>query len=98
PEWQGLGVGSALQARLQEYAVTRGVRGFVLEILPQNQRMQHLAMRATGRVTTVRDDDEVKVTILFSETVTDEPNGQPSKTLIDGPVRARLRRRRRSAA
>ena len=31
PEWQGLGLGSALQARLQEYAVSRGVRGFVAE-------------------------------------------------------------------
>jgi GNAT superfamily N-acetyltransferase len=32
PEWQGAGLGSALQARLQEYAVGRGVRGFVAEI------------------------------------------------------------------
>ena len=34
PEWQGLGLCSALQARLQEYAVSCGVRGFVAEILP----------------------------------------------------------------
>src|SRR5262245_10075338 len=86
PEWQGVGVGTALRARLQEYAVSRGVRGFVLEILPQNQRMQHLAMRATGSVTTVRDNDGVKVTILFSEKTTDDPAGKPSKTLIDGSV------------
>jgi acyl-CoA hydrolase/RimJ/RimL family protein N-acetyltransferase len=65
PEWQGLGLGSALQARLQEYAVSRGVRGFVVETLPQNQQMQHLAMKAGGKVTTVRDEDTVHVTILF---------------------------------
>ena len=60
PEWQGLGLGSALQARLQEYAASRGVRGFVAEILPQNQRMQRLATGAPGRVTTVRDQDAVR--------------------------------------
>ena len=78
PEWQGLGVGSVLQARLQEYAMSRGVRGFVLEILPQNHRMQRLAMRATGRVTTVRDEDGVHVTILFSDEAPDDPAGRPS--------------------
>jgi RimJ/RimL family protein N-acetyltransferase len=66
PEMQGLGLGSALQERLQEYAVSRRVRGFVVETLPQNQRMQRLATRASGTVTTVRDQDTVHVTILFS--------------------------------
>jgi hypothetical protein len=28
PEWQGLGLGIALQQRLKEFAVDRGVRGF----------------------------------------------------------------------
>jgi GNAT superfamily N-acetyltransferase len=32
PEWQGRGLGSALQRRLQEYASARGVRGFTAEI------------------------------------------------------------------
>src|SRR5262249_18610096 len=78
PEWQGLGVGSALQARLQEYAMSRGVRGVVLEILPQNHRMQRLAMRATGKVTTVRDQDGVYVTMLFSTEAPDDAAGAPS--------------------
>ena len=76
PEWQGLGLGSALQARLQEYAVSRGVRGFVAEILPQNQRMQRLATGAPGRVTTVRDQDAVHVTILFPDDAPDDAAGR----------------------
>src|SRR4051794_35024304 len=32
PEWQGAGLGTALQSRLQDYAVSRGVRGFIAEI------------------------------------------------------------------
>src|SRR5262249_3841770 len=34
PEFQGAGLGTALQACLQEYAMSRNVRGFVFEILP----------------------------------------------------------------
>jgi len=67
PEWQGAGLGSVLQARLQEYAVGRGVRGFVAEILPRNQRMLRLAARLPGTVTTSRDEDGVHVTILFPD-------------------------------
>ena len=48
PEWQGAGLGTALQNRLQEYAVSRGVRGFVAEILPRNARMLRLASGAPG--------------------------------------------------
>ena len=65
PEWQGAGLGTALQDRLQEYAVSRGVRGFVAEILPRNARMLRLASRASGVVTTSRDEDAVHVTITF---------------------------------
>src|SRR3954465_9055530 len=69
PEWQGAGLGSVLQARLQEDAIGRGVRGFVTEILPRNVRMLRLAARATGTVTTSRDEDAVHLTILFPSSV-----------------------------
>ena len=52
PEWQGPGLGSALQARLQEYAVSRGVRGFVAEILPRNT-----SDAASGRTRAGHGDD-----------------------------------------
>jgi L-amino acid N-acyltransferase YncA len=48
PQWQGLGLGRALQSRLQEFAMARGVRGFVAEILAKNKRMIRLAASATG--------------------------------------------------
>lgn len=67
PEWQGAGLGAALQRRLQEYAASRGVRGFVAEILPRNARMLRLAERAPGMVTVTRDEDAVHVTIMFDD-------------------------------
>ena len=65
PEWQGGGVGTALQTRLVEYAISRGVRGFVAEILPRNASMLRLIARAPGTVTTSRDEDAVHVTVVF---------------------------------
>jgi RimJ/RimL family protein N-acetyltransferase len=71
PEWQGRGLGSALQTRLQEYAISRGVRGFVAEILPRNTGMLRLAARAPGTVTTSRDEDAVHVTVVFADRIWD---------------------------
>jgi GNAT superfamily N-acetyltransferase len=67
PEFQGAGLGTALQARLQEYAMSRNVRGFVFEILSRNRSMLRLAARARGTVTTSRDADVVHVTALFPD-------------------------------
>jgi len=67
PEWQGAGLGTALQARLQEYAMSRGVRGFVAEILPRDASMLRLAARVPGTMTTSRDEDGVHVTTLFPD-------------------------------
>jgi len=67
PEFQGAGLGTALQACLQEYAMRRNVRGFVFEILPRNASMLRLAARAQGTITTSRDNDTVHVTALFSD-------------------------------
>jgi RimJ/RimL family protein N-acetyltransferase len=71
PEWQGQGLGTALQCRLQEYAIGRGVRGFVAEMLPRNARMLSLATHAPGTITTSRDEDSVHVTILFQNNAKD---------------------------
>jgi acetyltransferase len=49
PEWQGMGLGSVLQGRLQEYAFSRGVRGFIVETLAQSLRMQRLATGQSAR-------------------------------------------------
>lgn len=93
PEWQGAGLGTALQARLQEYAVSRGVRGFVAEILPHNGRMVRLASRSAGAVTTSRDEDAVHVTVIFHDrgqeeelpAITARSSSEPSAR-VEAPV------------
>ena len=67
PKFQGTGLGTALQARLQEHAMSCGVRGFVSEIMPHNTSMLQLAARAQGTMTTSRDADSVHVTVLFPD-------------------------------
>ena len=64
-EWQGSGLGSALQNRLVEFAKERGIRGFTAEILTGNSKMVSLARRCCNSVTIVRDDDISHVTMLF---------------------------------
>jgi acyl-CoA hydrolase/GNAT superfamily N-acetyltransferase len=83
PDWQGVGLGSALQDRLQDYAIRRGVRGFIAEILPRNMRMLRLASHAFGVVTTSRDEDAVHVTVTFG----DRTEGNDAVPGLDRPTR-----------
>jgi len=39
PEWQGLGLGSALQLRMTEYAKSKGLSGFTADIMAENTKM-----------------------------------------------------------
>jgi RimJ/RimL family protein N-acetyltransferase len=66
PDWQGIGLGTALQRRLQDYAMSRGVRGFIAEVLPGNAPMLQLAQRAEGIATTTRDEDSMHVSVVFA--------------------------------
>lgn len=79
PEWQGQGLGTALQTRLQEYAVARGVKGFIAEILANNARMVRLAANAPGVATTERDGDTIRVTTLFSDRTAAKPANADTK-------------------
>lgn len=65
PGWQGSGLGSALQQRLTEHGKTRGLRGFIAEILPENAKMIALARRCSENIKIERDEDTVHVTMLF---------------------------------
>jgi acyl-CoA hydrolase/L-amino acid N-acyltransferase YncA len=49
PDWQGTGLGGALQQRMQAHAMHRGVRGFVAEIMATNPKMIRLARSAAGQ-------------------------------------------------
>ena len=64
PDWQGLGLGTALQHRMEEYARSKGIRGFKAYILTQNQKMQRLIQKGV-KVTFKRGVDEYEVVSLF---------------------------------
>jgi acyl-CoA hydrolase/GNAT superfamily N-acetyltransferase len=65
PDWQGTGLGSALQDKLTDFARRRGVRGFLAQILTENVRMLGLAKRAGQNIEIRREDDCFEVTTLF---------------------------------
>jgi RimJ/RimL family protein N-acetyltransferase len=65
PDWQGSGLGTALQLRMAEHARARGLRGFEAEILPQNDRMVALARKASNMVSVTREEDSLHMTMLF---------------------------------
>jgi acyl-CoA hydrolase/GNAT superfamily N-acetyltransferase len=65
PDWQGLGLGSALQRRLAEHAQARGVRGFVADILASNDNMIRLALAAAGPAQRESLGGSVRITTLF---------------------------------
>ena len=65
PDWQGSGLGSALQARMVAHAKKRGLRGFEADILPGNTRMMRLARSGAPNVSLTQDGSTVHVTMLF---------------------------------
>lgn len=94
PDWQGQGLGTALQTRLQEYAMARGVKGFIAEILANNARMVRLAANAPGVATTERDGDTIQVTILFSDRAAAKPT-KPDADAEEKPAKAAAKRKAR---
>jgi RimJ/RimL family protein N-acetyltransferase len=64
PEWQSMGLGRALQQRMVEYALSKGVRGFTADILEENKKMISL-IKAAGKVTMKQIFNEYRVTVLF---------------------------------
>ena len=67
PEWQGTGLGSAMQTCLVEHAKIRNLRGFVAEILTDNKNMVRLAKRACDNVSIKRHEDTYEVIMIFDE-------------------------------
>ena len=65
PDWQCQGLGVAMQKRLAELAVARGVRGFVAEVLASNETMIRLARTSAAEVQTVTMGGTVRITALF---------------------------------
>ena len=65
PDWQGCGVGTALQNCMAQHAKKRGLRGFVADVLAGNTRMLHLARNGSQSVQIEHTDDSVHLTQLF---------------------------------
>jgi RimJ/RimL family protein N-acetyltransferase len=65
PDWQGSGLGAALQDCMIKHAKRRGLRGFEADILPGNARMLRLARGGSPTVQASQDQDAVHVTTLF---------------------------------
>jgi len=65
PAWQGVGLGTALQQRMIEFAKTKGLRGFKAIILSENEKMLKLANNGFSEVLTKTSYDKCEVTMLF---------------------------------
>ncbi len=65
PDWQGCGLGTALQMRMMKDAAQRGVRGFVAEIMSTNDAMIRLAKGGCSSLSTESMGSTVRVTALF---------------------------------
>ncbi len=65
PQWQGCGLGSALQRRMIEHAKARGLRGFVADIMSSNANMVRLAKSGSSEVNVESSGTTVRVTALF---------------------------------
>lgn len=65
PDWQGRGLGSVMQRRMVDHARSRGVRGFVAEIMATNEHMIRLGRSGGGRVEVENNGSTVRVTALF---------------------------------
>ncbi|MDC8772677.1 bifunctional acetyl-CoA hydrolase/transferase family protein/GNAT family N-acetyltransferase [Roseateles albus] len=65
PDWQGQGLGALLQQRMSEHAKARGVRGFVAEVLANNEHMIKLARSLADNVQVESLGSSVKITSLL---------------------------------
>jgi RimJ/RimL family protein N-acetyltransferase len=65
PQWQGFGLGTALQDCMVRHATRRGLRGFVADVLPGNTRMLRLARGGPPTIQVEKTADSVHLTQLF---------------------------------
>jgi GNAT superfamily N-acetyltransferase len=77
PVWQGIGLGTVMLKRMIEHAMVRSLRGFVFEILKENERMLNVVRGRCKNITTERSNEAVYITLMF-ERATDQ-----SKIWID---------------
>ncbi|MDX1583563.1 MAG: GNAT family N-acetyltransferase, partial [Thermoanaerobaculia bacterium] len=67
PEWQGLGLGSAMQETLISFARSKGVRGFTADVLCQNEKMLRVFEKSGCRINKTVVSGSFEVEMLFGE-------------------------------
>ena len=65
PDWQGVGLGGILHARLVEYAREHGARGLTADILLGNSRMMRVFKRGDHSLSIKTDAGVQELTMLF---------------------------------
>ena len=65
PEWQGLGLGTALQQRTTEYAKAHGLRGFTADVLVENKKMLRVFENSGCRVSKKVVYGDYEIVMLF---------------------------------
>ena len=66
PEWQGLGLGTALQQRTTEYAKAHGLRGFSADVLVENKKMLHVFDKSGCQISKRIVAGDYEITMLFN--------------------------------
>jgi hypothetical protein len=68
--WQGIGLGTTMLQRMIEHAMARSLRGFVFEILQENERMLNVVELCCKNITMKRSEEAVYITLIFDQAVT----------------------------
>jgi GNAT superfamily N-acetyltransferase len=67
PSYQGQGLGTALHARIAEYAMEHGVRGFTADVLEDNAGMLAVFNRGPGHSNSQTSNGVCEIELLFDE-------------------------------
>jgi RimJ/RimL family protein N-acetyltransferase len=67
PEWQGCGLGGALQDVMIDYAKAKGLRGFTADVLKRNVGMIKVFERSGCKVSKHLEEDAYEVLIEFEQ-------------------------------
>jgi RimJ/RimL family protein N-acetyltransferase len=79
PEWQSVGLGALLQARIIEYARAHGVRGFTADVLATNTAMLAVFRRSGCDMTTRLVDGTYEVQMLFPSATAEGVNPRSAR-------------------
>ncbi|MGD9687227.1 MAG: N-acetyltransferase family protein, partial [Desulfobacter sp.] len=74
-EYQGMGIASILQKKINQAAIDNGIKGLIAYIAPHNKSMIRLFHKQPYKVTTERNEDVLILTCMFNEPKQDDDDG-----------------------